>query len=174
MEDSQNDEWLESWGGDFEDFYDFTRTFRIKAILDYMELSLDDMGELMGYIQEEKVVFLVGAGVQKYSIGHYVLWAIDSLASTLGLFGREGSGVSYFGSSRFGFENPFKVNLPTVPVATTEFEKFNSVIIQGGNPTSSMPNSNRVEESLKSVKNLIYFGIYENETSKLANIIPSR
>ncbi len=170
MEDSQNDEWLEKWGSDFDDFYDFTRSFRIKAILDYMELSLDDMGDLMNYLLEPKVVFLVGAGVQKYSIGHYTLWAIDSLASTLGLFGKEGSGVSYFGSSQAGFQNPFSVNLPKVPIATTPFEEFDTVIVQGGNPASSMPNSNRVIESLKNTK-LIYFGLYENETSALADII---
>ncbi len=35
----------------------------------------------------------------------------------------------------------------------------------------SMPSSNRVRKELKQVQNLIYFGLYENETSKLANII---
>jgi anaerobic selenocysteine-containing dehydrogenase len=34
-----------------------------------------------------------------------------------------------------------------------------------------MPCRNRVVEELKKVKNLIYFGLYENETSKLADII---
>jgi anaerobic selenocysteine-containing dehydrogenase len=170
MEDSQNDEWLDSWGGDFDDFYDFTRSFRIKALLDYMELSLDDMGDLMNYLLNEKVVFLVGVGVQRYSIGHYVLWAIDSLASTLGLFGREGCGVSYLGSSRAGFDNPFSLNLPKVPIATAPFGKFDSVIVQGGNPLSSMPNSNGVMKSIKETK-VIYFGLYENESSNLADIV---
>jgi anaerobic selenocysteine-containing dehydrogenase len=170
MEDSQNDEWLEEWGGDFDDFYDFTRSFRIKALLDYMELSLDDMGDLMNYLLEERVVFLVGAGVQKYSIGHYTLWAIDSLASTLGLFGKEGCGVSYLGSSRAGFENPFNFNLKSKPKATVDFSEFDLVIIQGGNPAESMPNSTAVQNALKSTK-VVYFGLYENETQKLSNII---
>jgi anaerobic selenocysteine-containing dehydrogenase len=34
-----------------------------------------------------------------------------------------------------------------------------------------MPNSSRVVESLKGVENLIYFGLYENRTSELADII---
>ncbi len=170
MEDSQNDEWLNRWGGEFDEFYEFTRSFRIKAILEYMELSLDDMGDLMNYLLEERVVFLVGAGVQKYSIGHYALWAIDSLAATLGLFGKEGCGVSYLGSSKYGFDNPFEVNLKTTPKATADFSKFDSVLIQGGNPAESMPDSNRVVESLKKTK-VIYFGLWENETSKLSDIV---
>ncbi len=170
MEDNQNDQWLLKWGSEFEEFYEFTRTFRIKAILEYMELSLDDMGDLMRFLLEEKVVFLVGAGVQKYSIGHYTLWAIDSLAATLGLFGKEGSGVSYLGSSKAGFKNPFEVKLPTKPKATVDFSEFETVIIQGGNPAESMPNSTKVQDSLKKTKT-IYFGLYENETSKLADII---
>ena len=171
MEDTQNDAWLQEWGTEFDEFYDFTRTFRIKAILAYMGLSLDDIGDLLTYLQRDRVVFLVGGGVQKYSIGHYALWAIDSLAATLGLFGREGCGVSFLGSSRQGFENPFAVKLPTVPVVTTPFEKFDTVLVQGGNPAESMPDSGRVIASLEQVKNLIYFGLYENETSSLARIV---
>ncbi len=171
MEDTQNDEWLEEWGTEFDEFYDFTRSFRIKALLEYMGLGLDDIGDLLTYLQRDRVVFLVGAGVQKYSIGHYALWAIDSLAATLGLFGREGCGVSFLGSSRRGFENPFSVRTKTVPVATTPFERYETVLVQGGNPAGSMPGSNRVEESLKQVKNLIYFGLHEDETSRLARIV---
>ncbi len=171
MEDAQNDEWLQKWGTEFDEFYDFTRSFRIKALLEYMGLSLDDMGDLLNYLQEDRVVFLVGGGVQKYSIGHYALWAIDSLAATLGLFGREGCGVSFLGVSRQGFNDPFKVNTPTVPIANTPFEEFDTVLVQGGNPAASMPGSKRVISSLKRVKNLIYFGLYENETSKLAHIV---
>ncbi len=171
MEDAQNEAWLERFGPDFDEFYDFTRSFRIKAILEYMGLDLDDMGDLLTYLQEERVVFLVGAGVQKYSIGHYALWAIDSLAATLGLFGREGCGVSYLGSSRQGFEDPFAVRTPTVPIATTPFERFETVLVQGGNPAASMPDSTRVVQALEQVKNLIYFGLYENETSALARIV---
>ena len=171
MENTQNDAWLEEWGPEFDEFYDFTRSFRIKALLEYMGLSLDDMGDLLLQLQRERVVFLVGGGVQKYAIGHYALWAIDSLAATLGLFGREGCGVSFLGESRQGFRNPFAVDAPTVPVVTTPFERFETVLVQGGNPAASMPGSAVVMEKLQKVKNLIYFGLYENETSELARIV---
>ncbi len=171
MEDTQHDEWLEQWGPEFDEFYDFTRSFRIKALLEYMGLALDDIGDLLTYLQRDRVVFLVGGGVQKYSIGHYTLWAIDSLAATLGLFGREGCGVSFLGNSRQGFDNPFRVTTPTVPIVTTPFERFETVLVQGGNPAASMPDSQRVQANLERVKNLIYFGLYENESSSLARIV---
>jgi len=129
------------------------------------------MGRVLEYLRDQKVVFLVGAGVQKYSTGSYTLQAIDALAAILGLFGREGCGVHYLGSSKLGFDDPFKVDTTSVPKATTNFSYFDTVLVQGGNPAASMPDSNRVIESLKEVQNLIYFGLYENETSALARIV---
>jgi anaerobic selenocysteine-containing dehydrogenase len=171
MEDSEDKEWLEELAPDFQDYYDFTREFRIKAILSHIGIELGMLGELLSYIQKERVVFLVGNGVQKYSIGHYTLWAIDSLAATLGLFGKEGCGVGYLGNSKLGFDNPFAVQCKRVSKVDTPFDKFDTILIQGGNPAESMPNSSQVQERLGSVKDIIYFGLYENESSTLANII---
>ena len=171
MEDSEKVEWMEEFAPEYEEFYEFTRTFRIKAILQHMDLSLNDMGDLLVYLQHDRVVFLVGNGVQKYSTGHYVLWAIDSLASVMGLYGREGCGVSYMGNSRLGFDNPFDVNCRRVLKAATPFGEYKTVLVQGGNPAESMPDSASVREALEEVENLIYFGLYENETSKRAKII---
>ncbi len=171
MEDGEDHAWLERFGSEWEEFYEFTREFRIKAILAHMGLSLDQMGDMLRLIQTHKTVFLVGIPLQHYVQGHAVTWAIDSLAAVLGLFGREGCGVSYMGSSRQGFDNPFAVSLPRVPTVTAPFERFEAVLVQGGNPAESMPDSNRVQAALDAVKNLIYFGLYENETSARARII---
>ncbi len=171
MEDAEDEEWLREFAPEFEDFYDFTREFRIKAILQHIGIELGDMGRLSYYIQREKVLFLIGNGVQKYSIGHATLWAIDSLAASLGLFGKEGSGVGFLGDSKLGFTNPFDVSCDSVSKVDTPFELFDTVLIQGGNPAESMPNSNRVREKLQQVENIIYFGLYENESSRAANII---
>ena len=171
MEDAENREWLEENAPEFDDFYDFTRGFRIKSILEYIGLSLNDIGDLLLALQNRRVVFLVGAGVQRHEIGDSTLRAIDALAATLGLFGKEGCGVSYLASSKLGFNNPFDVKLKSEPKATTPFSKYSSAIIQGGNPAESMPCSNRVIKELKELDNLIYFGLYKNESSKLANII---
>ena len=171
MEGSEDREWLEENASEWEEFYDFTREFRIKAILEYIGLSLDDIGDFLLMLQNKRVVFLVGAGVQKYNIGYDVLRAIDALAAILGLFGKEGCGVSYLGNSKLGFDDPFSVDCKREQIATTPFSKYKSVIVQGGNPAESMPCSNKVVDELKEVENLIYFGLYENETSKLANII---
>jgi len=171
MEDSDDTEWLEEFAPEHEDFYDYTREHRIKAILEHIGTDLGEMGRVLEYLRDKKVVFLVGAGVQKYSTGSYVLQAIDALAAVLGLFGREGCGVHYMGTSKLGFKNPFKVNTTSVPKATTNFSYFDTVLVQGGNPAASMPDTSRVLKELKEVDNLIYFGLYENETSKLARIV---
>lgn len=171
MEDSEDIEWMDEFATEYEDFYDYTREHRIKSILSYIGIELNDMGMVLEYLRNKKVVFLVGAGVQKYSIGSSILHAIDSLAAILGLFGKDGCGVHYLSNSKLGFDNPFNVQCKRVPKATTKFSEFDTVLIQGGNPAESMPDSSRVRNELGKVKNLIYFGLYENETSKLAKIV---
>jgi len=171
MEDSQETEWLEEFASEYEDFYDFTQEHRIKPILEYIGTDLGEMGRVLHFLRDQKVVFLVGAGVQKYSTGASTLHAIDSLAALLGLFGKEGCGVHYLGHSKLGFENPFDVTCKTVSKVITNFSDFDTVLVQGGNPAESMPNSTRVCEGLDKVENLIYFGLYENETSKRAKIV---
>jgi len=169
MENAEDREWLEEYAPEWEEYYDFVRGFRIKAILEHIGLSLNDLGDFLLMLQNKKVVFLVGAGVQRYEIGDSTLRAIDALAALLGLFGKEGCGVS--SNSQLGFNNPFNVKTKSEPIAITPFAKYSSVIVQGGNPAESMPCSNKVIDELSRVENLVYFGLYENETSKLANII---
>jgi len=171
MEDSQDTQWLEEFASEYEDFYDFTQEHRIKPILEYIGTDLGQLGHALNYLRDQKVVFLVGTGVQKYSTGASTLHAIDSLAALLGLFGKEGSGVHYLGNSKLGFENPFDVVCKTVSKVVTNFSDFDTVLVQGGNPAESMPDSTRVCEELEKVENLLYFGLYENETSKRAKIV---
>lgn len=161
MEDSQNDEWMDA----------FTPEHQIKPILEYCGTDLAEMVRVLNYLRNHKVVFLVGAGVQKYSIGASVMHEIDSLAATLGLFGKEGCGVSYLGNSQMGFLNLFDIECNRVSKVVTDFSAFDTVLVQGGNPAESMPDSTRVREELEGVENLIYFGLYENETSKRAKIV---
>ncbi len=171
MGNHEDREYLEEFASEYEDFYDFTRGFRVKAVLEYIGVDLNQMGALLEYITKRKTVFLVGNGVQKYSIGNFVLQAIDSLAVTLGHFGKEGVGVAFLGNSKLGFDNPFETRGKKVQKATTNFGDFETVLIQGGNPVASMPNSRRVIEELKKTKTVIYFGLYENETSAMADIV---
>lgn len=171
MEDSQATEWLEEFAPGYEDFYDFTQEHRIKPILEYIGTDLGEMGRVLNYLRNQKVVFLVGTGVQKYSTGAATLHAIDSLAALLGLFGHEGCGVHYLSDSKLGFVNPFEASCKKVSKVITKFADFDTVLVQGGNPAESMPDSTRVCEELEKVENLIYFGLYENETSKRAKIV---
>jgi len=175
MQSGEAKEWLDEHGSDYDEFYDFTQSFRIRDSLQKIDIEGSELSQIVEELVGKRVVFLLGVGVQKYSIGHYAFWAIDSLASVLGLFGREGCGVSFLGESRVGYEDPFACDVPRVSIVNTPFENYNCVLVQGGNPAESMPNSDKVVKSLKKVKNLIYFGLYENETSKLAKIkIPAK
>ncbi len=171
IEGAEDKKWLDAHTEDFEDFYELTQKLRIKQALTQIGISLGQIGEILNYIIGKRVVFLVGVGVQKYSHGNAVFRSIDALAATLGLFGKEGCGVSFLGNSKQKFDDPFSVTCKRVSISTTAFEDFDTVLVRGGNPAASMPNTNRVIESLKQVKNLIYFGLYENETSKLARIV---
>jgi anaerobic selenocysteine-containing dehydrogenase len=172
IEGSCDEECLEKFGSEFEDFYELTQTVRIKAILEMIGVELGRIGDILHLIQNKKVAIVVGVGVQKYRDGADVLRAIDAFAFSLGLFGKEGCGVAYLGNSKEGLESPFEVKkAERVSKVDTKFEDFETVFIQGANPLSQMPNSKRVIESFKKVQNKIYFGLYENETSAEADLV---
>ncbi len=171
MGDFEDQEFIEEHAPDHEEYYEFTQEFRIRPILDYIGTDLQELGHILEMIKGKRTVFLVGNGVQKYSTGHHTLQAIDSLAVILGKFGKEGCGVGFVGNSKLDFKNPFKVRTDKVQKVNSPFRNFETVLIQGGNPVASMPNSNRVIEELNRTNTLIYFGLYENETSAMADII---
>jgi len=129
------------------------------------------LGHILEIIEGKRTVFLVGNGVQKYSTGHHTLHAIDALAVVLGKIGKEGCGVGFLSNSKLGFKNPFAVKTTQVQKVNTPFSNFDTVLIQGGNPVASMPNSSRVIEELKKTNTIIYYGLYENETSAMADIV---
>jgi len=171
ISDVEDQDFIEKYASDHNDYYEFTQEFRIRPILDFIGTSLQELGNVLEMIEGKKTVFLIGNGVQKYSTGHLTLQAIDSLAVILGKFAKEGSGVGFLGNSKLDFKNPFEVKTTKVQKADTPFGNFNTVLIQGGNPVASMPNSNRVIEELKKTHTIIYYGLYENETSAMADII---
>jgi anaerobic selenocysteine-containing dehydrogenase len=169
--DFEDQEYLEEHASDYEDFYEFTQEFRIRPILEYIGTDLQKLGHILELMKDKKTVFLIGNGVQKYSTGHHTLHAIDALAVILGKFGKEGCGVGFLGNSKLNFKNPFAVKTDKVHKVNTPFGNFNTVLIQGGNPVASMPNSNHVIEELKKTHTIIYYGLYENETSAMADIV---
>ncbi len=171
IEQGEDREFLQEHTEDPEWFEEFVYTFRIKKTLEKIDMSLDRLGDILYLLQNKKTVFLVGTGVQKYHGGADTLRAIDALAAVLGLFGKEGCGVSYMGESMLGFENPFAVECKETSCVDTPFSAYDAVLIQGANPVHSMPNTTRVERELEGVETVIYFGLYENETSQKAHIV---
>ena len=171
MEDMEDKAFMDERCEDPEWYYDFLRTFRIKISLAKCDIELDDLGDLLYQMQNKKTVFLVGTGVQKYSIGDQVLQAIDGLAAVLGFFGKPGCGVSFLSDSLAGFRIPFNFSKKRCAKPVAPFGRFKTVLVQGANPLAQMPGLAKVEEEMSKVKNLIYFGLYENETSEKAKIV---
>ncbi|QOY52935.1 molybdopterin-dependent oxidoreductase [Candidatus Sulfurimonas baltica] len=171
IEGGCDNKFLEEFASEYEDYYELTQTIRIKATLEKIDVTLGQIGKILELVKKKKVAIVCGVGIQKYSDGADVMRAIDAFAVMLGLFGREGCGVSYLGNSRDGISSPFNSKSKKVSKVNTEFSNFKTVFIQGSNPLSQMPDSLRVKESIGKVENVIYFGLYENETSEVADLV---
>jgi anaerobic selenocysteine-containing dehydrogenase len=164
-------EFLQNHASEYNDFYELTQTVRIKATLETIDVSLGQIGAMLELIEGKKTAILVGVGVQKYRDGADVLRAIDGFGAIMGLFGKPGCGVSYVGDSLSGIEMPFKSISHRVSKPTVDFSKYNCVFIQGANPLSQMPNTDGVKKSFALAGFSVYFGLYENETSKAADLV---
>ncbi len=172
IEDSCDDSFLEEYASEFQDYYELTQTIRIKAILEDIGMSLGQIGDFLYHVIGKKTAIVCGVGIQKYRDGADVMRAIDALAVGLGLFGKEGSGVAYLGNSQEAIEPPFDTKkAKKVSKVNTPFDEFKTVVVQGANPLAQMPDTTRVLDSIEHVENLVYFGLYENETSAAADLV---
>ncbi len=171
IEGLQDEEFLENYGTQYKEFYELTQTVRIKATLELIDLTLGQIGSILELVRGKKTVILVGAGVQKYQNGADTVRAIDAFGAILGLFGKKGCGVSFLGSSLESLALPFISMRKTVPKPTIDFSKYKTVLIQGANPLQQMPNSTKVREAFSQTEFKIYFGLYENETSRCCDLI---
>jgi anaerobic selenocysteine-containing dehydrogenase len=172
IEDACDDCFLEEYASEYQEYYELTQTIRIKAILEDIGMTLGQIGDFLHFVIGKKTAIVCGVGIQKYRDGADVMRAIDALAVGLGLFGKEGSGVAYLGNSQEGVESVFNTQkAKKVSKVDTPFEKFKTVVIQGANPLAQMPDTKRVQKSIEAVKNVVYFGLYENETSAVADLV---
>jgi anaerobic selenocysteine-containing dehydrogenase len=171
LEEMEDEEYIKRYTEEFDYFKEFLESFRINTMIDEVDVKVSVFLEALELMRDKKVSFLVGVGVQKYLHGDSVLRAIDSFVAMLGLFGREGCGVSYLSNSSFGFLNPFAHKSRSVAKPIVDFKEYATVFIQGANPMSQMPDIKRVEAGLNQCEFIIYFGLYENESSKRAHLI---
>ena len=171
IENEYDQAYLEKYASEYEELYELTQTVRIKATLEDIDVSLGEIGSLLELVKGKKTAIVCGTGIQKYSDGADIMRAIDAFAVMLGLFGKEGCGVAYLGDSKEGIQSPFMTQAKRVSKVNTDFSAFHNVFIQGANPLAQMPDTQRVQESFASVANVIYFGLYENETSKRADLV---
>lgn len=171
IENGYDEAFLQKYASGYEEYYELTQNLRIKAVLEQMDVSLGQLGDFLRLLKAKRVAFVCGVGIQKYRDGMDVMRSIDALAAMLGLFGKEGCGVSYLGASRANIASPFLTQSKRVSKVLTEFGSFETVFIQGANPLSQMPDSKRVRGSMEQVKNVVYFGLFENETSEIADLV---
>ncbi len=164
-------EYLEKYANEYEDFYELTQTIRIKSMLENMGVTLGQVGTILAHIENKRVAFVCGVGIQKYKDGADILRAIDAIVVTLGLFGKEGCGVAYLGDSKEGITTPFITEAKRVSKVNTKFNEFKTLFIQGANPLEQMPNAQRAYNAMKHTQNVIYFGLYENVTSQRADLV---
>ena len=166
-----DEEYLDKYASEYEDFYELTQSIRVKSTLDDTGATLGQIGDILDVVVGKKVAIVCGVGIQKYSDGADIMRAIDAFGVMLSLFGKDGCGVAYLGASKENIDTPFNIKAKRISKVNTEFSNYKTVFIQGANPLSQMPNSIRVQKSISQVKNVVYFGLYENETSEVADLI---
>jgi anaerobic selenocysteine-containing dehydrogenase len=171
IENGCDEEFIEKYANEHEEFYELTQNVRIKSTLEEIDVTLGQIGQVLELVKNKKVAIVCGVGIQKYSDGADVLRAIDAFGVSLGLFGKEGCGISFLGNSKDKITSPFNTKAKRVSKVNTEFSDYKTVFIQASNPLSQMPDSLRVAESIKKVDNLVYFGLYENETSEISDLV---
>jgi anaerobic selenocysteine-containing dehydrogenase len=171
INDACDSEFLEEYASEFEEYYELTQGVRIKATLEDIGVTLGDIGDILHFTIGKKVAIVCGVGIQKYRDGADIMRSIDAFAVSLGFFGREGCGVAYLGNSKEAIPSPFETKAKRVSKVNTNFDEFATVFIQGANPVAQMPDSLRVRNALEKTPNVVYFGLYENETSQMADLV---
>ncbi len=167
IEGMEDKSYLEEFASEYEDFYELTQSIRIKVTLEKIDVTLGDIGRILELVRGKRTTILVGVGVQKYRSGAEAMRSIDAFGVLLG----SGCGVNFLGSSTEGIASPFNQTASRVAVGNIDFNAFDLIFIQGMNPLSQMPDTNRVEKEIIDVQEVVYFGLYENESSHIADLV---
>ncbi|APW66375.1 hypothetical protein LPB137_11210 [Poseidonibacter parvus] len=174
MQDIEDEEFLEEHSEGAEWFFDITRNRPVVSYEATTGVSLALVNQFFELIENKKVSFVVGLGVQKYFEGAQIMRCIDSLAAYLGVHKKQAGGVWYLSNSSHGYENQFKVKSSIknkkVSVAQVDFSSYDLVFIQGANPVVSAPNTKAVIEGLKN-SFVVCFTTTYNDTCEYADLI---
>lgn len=163
--------WLDIHAPGYGAFYELACSVPVEEALAYADATSQQIGEMIALLRGKRTVVLVGAGIQKYRDGSDAMRAIDGFGVIMGLFGKSGSGVCFLGDSTQGLDIPFQTIKKRVGKPTVDFSKYNCVLVQGGNPLSQMPASQSVAQNYAEARMSVYFGLYENETSRASNLV---
>ncbi len=170
MQNKEDSAFIVKHTEDFGFYADFIQSYRMVPTTEKIGVDLLDIATLAELMMDMKTVILVGNGVQKYSHGTEVVRAIDSLAAMLGLFGKEGCGVSFLGDTSLMLDDPFAVKAKRVPKPEVDFGAYDLCFIQGANPAVTHPASKKAIDGLKKSFTVV-FGLYHDQTAQLADLV---
>jgi len=166
-----DEEFIQKYASGFDAYCKFIKKSSADIALEKIGVTSREIEDIVAYCVNKRVAIVCGVGIQKYRDGADVMRSIDAFAISLGLFGKEGCGVAYLGDSKEGIVSPFYTKAKRVSKVDTKFDAFETVFIQGANPLAQMPDSLRAKNALQKTQNIIYFGLYENETSQIADLV---
>lgn len=175
MQDLEDSEFIDKFGNGADWFFDIARNRPVVSYEATTGVPLSLVNDFFDLIENKKVAFLLGIGVQKYFEGSQIMRCIDSFAAYMGYHKKDAGGVWYLSNSSFGYKNQFEVKGTNkkVSIPKVDFGFYDLVFIQGANPVVSHPNTKKVIEGLKK-SFIVYFGTTLNETCEYANlVIPS-
>lgn len=95
IENSHDKPFTQKYASGLEEFYELTQNLRVKLTLERIGVSLGNLGDLLGVIQEKRVAILCGEGLYGHRDSEDTLRAIDAFAVMLGLFAKDGCGIHF-------------------------------------------------------------------------------
>ena len=63
IEGNYDEEYLQKYASEYEDFYELTQTLRIEKTLDFIDVTLGQIGEVLTLVQDKKVAIVCGVGI---------------------------------------------------------------------------------------------------------------
>lgn len=176
MKHLDDEQYLENNTNEHDWFFELSKNRPLVSYEKTTGISLDEVYKFFEIIEDKKVAFVVGLGVQKYFEGAKIMRVIDSFVTYIGAKkDKNAGGLWYLSNSSYGYKKPYEIknNNKKISVAKCDFSKYDLVFIQGGNPVITAPNTQKIIDSLKNTF-VVFFGTVLNETSAYANlIIPS-
>jgi len=171
----------------WERFVPRIREFPLEKVSKITGVSVDTLERLaLEYATVKPASIFTAMGITHYSNGFETARLLAVLPAATGNLGISGGGLNYQAGDGWALnydaiEHP--ENLPKgakrivnsvaeLPeVILSEKIPIKGMVICGGNPLTSWPNSNRVKKALERLDFLVYIGFYMDDSAKISHIL---